>query len=252
MAPAGADASSGGAGASTTGAGASPGEDARLFEVWRGSVAVCGGILDKLAGGGLGAAHVREATGALTSLLRGAGEAAGEVERAWCAKRREREVTMGVLFELRALATEQRLALDERSRSAAAARSGARGASTQTVVAESEAEAALRARCADLEDALAAEREATRIAKVVCETLQRRARRLEDDAADARAAEQAARAKAHSLERIVDHLEAAATAVRADDRRLGVGAFAAAAPGDPRDSYDGGAPLEDGRPTRPP
>ena len=184
-------------------------EDDRLFQVWKGSLAVCLGILHKAGRGALAAADSGEVCGALTSLLNGATSAASEVEAKWGELRASFERSLGVVDELRALVTQQQRALGA-ARADAATRHAGRSASaaSQTDAGATDEELRLRARCAELEDCLLAEREATRIAKVVCETLQRKAGRAEDDAADARAAANKYRSKALSLERIVEHYEA--------------------------------------------
>ena len=51
-------------------------EDARLFQVWRGSLAVSTNILAKLGSHALDPASAGEAAGAVTGLLRGAAAAA--------------------------------------------------------------------------------------------------------------------------------------------------------------------------------
>ena len=122
--------------------------------------------------------------------------------------RRHHRRHLDVVDELRALVTQQQSALAAREERKRAVRETATSSAAQTDAGESAEERRLRARCAELEDSLVAEREATRIAKVVCETLQRKASRAEDAAADARAAAEAYRTKTSSLERIVDHLEA--------------------------------------------
>lgn len=187
---------------------ASVNEEARLFQVWRGSLAVCMGILDKLGRGRLVQENCGEACGALTSLLRGANSAAAELEERCSSLRSTFGATLDVVDELRALVTQQQSALAAREERKRAVRETATSSAAQTDAGESAEERRLRARCAELEDSLVAEREATRIAKVVCETLQRKASRAEDAAADARAAAEAYRTKTSSLERIVDHLEA--------------------------------------------
>ena len=121
--------------------------------------------------------------------------------------------------ELRALVTQQQSALAAREERKRAVRETATSSAAQTDAGESAEERRLRARCAELEDSLVAEREATRIAKVVCETLQRKASRAEDDAADARQTAAAAKAKARSLERIVAHYEAIGDHRRDDAER---------------------------------
>ena len=102
---------------------------------------------------------------------------------------------------------------------ASRARAATASRGCQTDAAPTDEEARLSARVRELEDCVAAEREATRIAKVVCETLQRKASRAEDDAADARQTAAAAKAKARSLERIVAHYEAIGDHRRDDAER---------------------------------
>ena len=60
-------------------------DDDRLFQVWKGSLAVCLGILHKAGRGALAAADSGEVCGALTSLLNGATSAASAC--AWVARR---------------------------------------------------------------------------------------------------------------------------------------------------------------------
>ena len=55
-------------------------EDARLFQVWRGSLAVSTNILAKLGSHALDPASAGEAAGAVTGLLRGAAAAAADLE----------------------------------------------------------------------------------------------------------------------------------------------------------------------------
>eukprot|EP00629_Pelagomonadales_sp_RCC1024_P009607 CAMPEP_0119267296 /NCGR_PEP_ID=MMETSP1329-20130426/5496_1 /TAXON_ID=114041 /ORGANISM="Genus nov. species nov., Strain RCC1024" /LENGTH=205 /DNA_ID=CAMNT_0007267213 /DNA_START=110 /DNA_END=725 /DNA_ORIENTATION=+ len=189
------------------------GGDAQLFELWRGSLAVCGGILDKLARGRLDPEARAEAYGAMTSLLRGAHSAAAELEARMRTKVAALATALAIVGELRAVVRRQRAALAAEPRVPLASLT-----TDLTEARETEAERALRSRVAALEEALAAEREATRIARVVCETLQRKAGRAEVDAADARAAADAFRVRNRSLERIVNHLEKTNQELKTEDR----------------------------------
>mmetsp|Transcript_8658 Transcript_8658/g.26054 ORF Transcript_8658/g.26054 Transcript_8658/m.26054 type:complete len:196 (-) Transcript_8658:24-611(-) len=181
-------------------------ENAELFFTWRGSLRVCGGILDKLSQGRLDPEAYSEAYGAVRSLLHGAGSAAAELEARAASGAAALATALSVVSELRAIVARQRVALSATGlRALPAPLTAAQGA--QADKRETEAERALRSRVAMLEDALAAEREATRIARVVCETLQRKAGRAEEDAANARTAADLHRRKNRSLERIVYLLE---------------------------------------------
>lgn len=184
-------------------------EDARLFQVWHGSLAVSTNILEKLDA--LDARSVGEAAGAVTGLLNGAAAAAADLEARQHANRRDLGASLKMVSELRALTETQRAALAEKRRCAASTASRGVEAALET-----DAERDLRGRCVALTDANAATKEAARISRVVGEMLERRCTRAEAAAEAAQRLAEQERGRRRSLERVIDHLEALLAA--ADER----------------------------------